>query len=312
MLTTFGALFLSTVTVTLPMEVQVSGSEVTLGEIATVEGENTELVARVEAFGLGYAPSPGYSRVIQRWQLEQRVRKEFENLDLVFDGKAACRIIPLVAVIPAEEIEKEARQSLVALFAGQDVEIRLKGELDNERVPVGLESREFSAEPTTAKAESGSWSIPVKIKIDGVPYRTIWTSFQVDLYRVMPVMKTDIAPGQIIEAADVVMQRAAVTAGARRAPLGRAALVGAEAKRLLRAGLPVAERDVRRELAIKRGETVSLIVRNGLVTVSTEVISMQDAYLGDLVPIQTFGSSKELTAKVVGARRLELSLNSGN
>ena len=196
MLTTFGAIALTTVTVTLPMEAQVDGSEITLGEIATVEGENAELVARVEAFALGYAPSPGYSRVIQGWQLEQRVRKEFENLDLVFDGKAACRILPTVAVISAAEIEEAARQSLVALFAGQDVEIRLKGELDDERVPVGRESRELSAEPNTAAMKPGSWSVPVRIEIDGVPYRTVWTAFQVDLYQVMPVMSPMSSPSR--------------------------------------------------------------------------------------------------------------------
>lgn len=312
MLTLFGSLFLSTVTVTLPAEVQVRGSEMTLGEIATVVGEDPALVERVESFALGYAPSPGYSRVIQRWQIEQRVRKQFDGLELTFDGKVACRILPQVATITAAEIEAEARQALTALFTGRDVEVELKGKLEDQQVPAGLQTRELVSQPSAAKAQPGSCSIPVDIQIDGIPYRTVWTSFEIELYQVVPVMKRDIAPGQTIGAGDVVMQRAALSAGKGNAPMDRMALVGSTAKRLLRAGAPVAERDIQRVLAIQRGETVALLVKNGLVTVSTEVVAIQDAYLGDLVPIRTFGSSRELTAKVVGAGRLELRLNGNN
>lgn len=310
MLTAIGSLLLSSVTVTLPDEVHVKGSEMTLGEVAVVEGESETQVELVKQFSLGYAPSPGYSRVLRSWQLEQRLRREYGNLDLVFDGEAACRVWPTVATVTGAELEKVASENLAALFEGQDVEIGLRAPLDDEPVPAGLQSRELIAEPTTTKLTPGVWNVPVRIVIDGVPYRTVWASFQVDLYRVMPVLETDIAPGETIEARDVVLRRAPVDAG--QTPLEKVALIGAEAKRLLVAGRPVAERDVRRELAIKRGETVSLAVRNGLVTIATEVVAMRDAYLGDLVPIQTFGSNRELTAKVVGKNKLELRLDRKN
>ena len=52
-----GSLLLGGVTVTLPMEAHVRGTEIELGEIAQVVGADPEEVDRVAALELGYAPA---------------------------------------------------------------------------------------------------------------------------------------------------------------------------------------------------------------------------------------------------------------
>lgn len=312
MITTLGALLLSNVTVTLPDEIQVRGAEMTLGEIATIDGEDLAAVARLKEYSLGYAPSPGYSRVVQRWKLEQGVQREFPGVQIDFEGKAACRIWPSVTKIPKAELETAAHDALVAVFEGADVEIHLAAELHDETVPVGLQSRALVAEPTTTAIKPGTWAVPVKVLIDGMPYRTVWTSFRVDLYGVVPVLNRDVPAGGEIQLSDVVMQRAPIDTAASLRPLDGSKLTGAKARRLLRAGMPVGEADVIRRLAVSRGETVTLVVNNGLVKVCTEVVALRDGYVGDLIPVQTFGRGKELTAKAVHIGQLELNLNRTN
>ena len=306
MISILGTLLLSNITVTLPAEAHVRGSELTVGEIASVEGGVAQDVELVKAFSLGYAPSPGYSRVLRGWQIEQSLRKEFEELQFTVAGKAACRIWPSVATVSAEQIEAEARRALGALFSKEDVEITLKAALEDEKVPVGLATRELVAEPSTTASGPGTWSVPVKIVIDGMPYRTVWTTFRVDLYRVMPVLRRDIAPRGAIGVGDIVLRRAAVAAASGKTPLRAEELVGATAKRLLKAGQPVSNQDVNRVKAITEGEIVSLVVRNGLVKVSTQALALRDAYLGDVIPVRTNGGAKELLARVVASGRLEL------
>ena len=66
-------LLLSNITVTLPAEASVEGSEITLGQIATITGADPEEVARIAAIELGYAPSPGFTRVVQGWKVEAQL-----------------------------------------------------------------------------------------------------------------------------------------------------------------------------------------------------------------------------------------------
>lgn len=312
MITTFGALLLSNITVTLPDEVQVRGAEMTLGEVATITGEDLAAVERLRQYSLGYAPSPGYSRVVQGWQLEQRLEREFAGVQIDFAGKPACRVSPSVTTIPKSELETVALDAMKKIFEGADVEIHLAAKLQDQTVPQGLKGRELVAEPTSQAQKPGSWTVPVKILIDGLPYRTIWASYRVDLFGLMPVLKRDVAAGEELQLADVVMRRAPLNAAASLKPLNGTTLAGSKARRLLRAGEPVGVADVTRRLAVSRGETVILVVNNGMVRVSTEVVALRDGYIGDQVPIQTYGMGKELTAKAVGVGQLELKLAKKN
>ena len=63
-------LLASGITVTLPEETKVSGSEMKLGDIAVITGEDESLVERAKQLGLGYAPAPGYHRTLRQWKLQ--------------------------------------------------------------------------------------------------------------------------------------------------------------------------------------------------------------------------------------------------
>ena len=52
-------LLLGGVTITLAPQARVRGTEIELGSIAKVEGEDAEEVERVRKLRLGYAPAPG-------------------------------------------------------------------------------------------------------------------------------------------------------------------------------------------------------------------------------------------------------------
>lgn len=304
------------VTVDLPAEKNVQGTEMTLGQIATVRGDDPAEVARVEGLALGYAPSPGYSRVIQRWKLIDVAKKELVGIEVAFQGQAACRLWPETAVVTGLSLQEKAKVALQGLFVGEDVSVRAAGSLDDEVVPRGFESRELVAEPglatkTGGSNRTGSWNVPVRILIDGMPYRTVWATFDVELYRMLPVLQRDVAKGDTIRRGDVALARTAIKSEAGFDPLTEAKLVGASAKRLLRKDEPVGARDVERLVAVKKGETIDLEVENGQIHVIAKVVALEDGYVGDVVSVQVAGSGKELTATIDRMRhvRLVLSIN---
>lgn len=310
-MTILASLLLSTVTVTLPAQANVQGAEITLGEIAQIEGATPDELSRLKSFALGYAPTPGYSRVLQDWKIQSMLGRKFDTIDFAMEGSKACRIFPDVTTVKGSDLYAEARTAIDTLFTGDDVKIHAGAEIHDETVPAGSTSRVLLGRPAlstyaSSLTRTGTWSVPVQIVIDGVPYRTVWVPFDVTIYRVMPVLKRDVPRGSTIQSGDVVMKRAAMQSQVSIVPLGERELLGAVAGRNLRMNEPILARDVTRAKAIRKGETVTLSVKNGTISVNAHVVALQDAYIGDMVAVQVVGSMKELTAEVVGKGRLKI------
>jgi flagella basal body P-ring formation protein FlgA len=300
------------VTVALPIEASVDGSEMTLGDIAKISAEVESQAEAVRGFSLGYAPAPGYSRVIQRWRLQQQLAKEFPRIEVEFEGKAACRVWPRTAEVTPTELEVAARKALAEQFSDSDAEVALHGELGAEIVPAGRSSRRLEADLASGSVSSGTLNVPVAIFVDDVKYRTVWVPFDVTLYRELPVLRRTIPLGGKIEAGDLELRRVAVEASFERELLQPSMLIGASARRALPSGKPVSVRDVVRALAIKAGETITLEVRNGRVVVRTKAIAMTDGFVGDVVALRTLQSGKELTARVTSPGNVKLQLGDGS
>ncbi len=308
-----GTLLLSSIAITLPTEATVSGAEITLGEIATITGDNAADVARLEGLSLGYAPAPGYTRLFHQWKVESVVRQQVGGAEIVIAGSETCRVSPLTAVVSSEDIAAAALGALEERLAGQDIEITASDELDDEVVPKGKSSVQVRAKVGAAAMSSsqaqGRWSVPVEIVVDGMPYRTVWVPYQVELFRVVPVLVRDFQRGDQIGPADIVEQRVAITADYQEEPLGLIELSGATAKRPLVKGQPVLARDVARVVAVQKGETVHLTIRKGTVLVKAQVVALQNGYLGDIVAIRVLRSEKDLTARIVGRGQVRIDIS---
>ncbi len=307
-------LLLAGVTITLPEEASVLGSEISLGEIAAIDGAKPDQLERLEASQLGYAPAPGYSRVLQDWKIQGQLVKAFSDVEITVTGARACRIRPKVATVKGTELQGEAHRVLTEMLDGEDMSLRLVHNLDDEVVPQGLTGRRIVIEPSTttissSKTATGTWSVPIQILVDGMPYRTVWATYDVTLYREMPVLRRDIQKGEPILAADMVMRRAALTAPSNEKPMMVSELVGATANRQLSMNRPVGRRDVTRAMAVKKGETVSLTVKNGTILVKTYGTALSDAYIGDTTKIQLTPSMKELAVTVVAMGNVEFEIN---
>lgn len=309
-----GTLLLSNITVTLPSEAKVKSSEILLGQIATVSGADAEQVARLQRLELGYAPSPGFTRVLHAWKIQDQIARQFADLDVEFAGEDICRVWPEVSVVKGEDLVEKAASALEVVFSGADVEVQPNGTVEDQTVPTGIHGHELVATPTLATSSvnslrAGVWNVPVQVVIDGMPYRTVWTSFDVNIYRDMPVLVRDIASNQKIGPGDVVIRRTAQPKGMLVEPLNKRRLLGAIAKRFLRKGEPVTDQDVTREAAVEEGETVILQVENNAILVNARVIALKDGYVDDLIPVQVVGTLKELTARVTRKGHLELILD---
>ena len=311
MISSFALMLLGGVTVTLPGEAQITGTEITLGQVAEVTGDDPAEVERVRAASLGYAPAPGYSRVLLAPRIAARLSRELGlelGLELRVEGAERCVVTPLSHRVTAQELRAKAASALNALLEGVDAHVEPSGTLVGIEVPEAREAVELRSSPRRPRALSGAWSVPVEILLDGELYRTVWTSWKVELWERRQVLRNAVRAGQFLQPDDFITRRMRVGSGAERYAIDAASLGQAVMLRDLPAGAVVSDRDVRRMMVMKRGDVIGLEVRRGTVTVRTQAIAQQDGRVGDRIRVMCERTGKEVTALVVTRGLVELRL----
>src|SRR5688572_10588341 len=236
------------VTVTLGPEAKVRGTEIELRQIAKVRGADSSEVERALALRLGYAPAPGYSRLLVADKLEQDLERML-GLAVTVEGAAVCRVVPETTRVLGASIEASARAGVLERFEGRDVELDLAATIADIEVPKGLSSVELRA-VAGRHERSGPVDVAVRVLVDGAPYRTVWTRWNLAIWEEASVPTRIIRAGETITLDLLEKSRVASTGDALDAPLAAVAAIGASAARDLPAGRPIRAADVVRPLLV--------------------------------------------------------------
>jgi flagella basal body P-ring formation protein FlgA len=308
------SLVLSGVTVRLPMEARAAGSEVELGEIATVTGDDGQLVARVSELDLGYAPSPGYSRLFRVSKIRELLARELPGVQVAFAGQEAVRVRPEVAHVAAADIETAARKELAGAFGSSDARLQLRSAIPEVDVPIGARPWELRTRIESGTSASGIVSVPVEILVDGVAYRTVWTSWMVEVWRTQPVLVRPVKAGERL-ASDMFELRPVLWNEGDQQPLDVARLVGSVAARNLAPGETLAAIDVHRTYVVQAADGVFLRVRKGAIEARVPAVALEAGAVGDRIHVRTLrlGSSdpkdaQDLSATVLAHDLVEIDL----
>lgn len=301
------AFLLSGVTVVLPMEAEVKGTELRLGSIADVRGDDADLVGRVEAFGLGYAPSPGFSRLLHAHRVQADLERAFPGLAIRIEGQPACRVRPEVLEIEAELVRAAVEAELAHAFAGADAVYAPREALPSIVVPAGNAPPRLKARVETAIGSDGVLSVPVDVLVDGAPYRTVWTTWTAERWEVLPVLVRAVQNGERIQPHLIESRRVRALDGRAKA-LPASMLLGAVAARDLAAGTPVTSLDVHRPAVIGLGDDVLLEVKRGKVTARVAATSLSTAAIGDRLRVRSIANGHEHTGVVVSRDLVRIDL----
>jgi flagella basal body P-ring formation protein FlgA len=310
------SLLLAGLTVSLAPQAQVRGTEITLGEVATVSGGTAAENAKLAAFHLGYAPAPGYSRLLKGELIAQQVRHALPGENITVSGSRACRVTPEVVVVQAERIKSVARAELDTALGLRDAVVSLSQPLQAVTVPVGRGEQALALRASmrsaslAGSAADAAWRVPVEILIDGSVYQTVWTQWAVEVWEERPVLLRDVAVGEKLAPQLVAMRRVRVRDAALSKALQVSALTGYAARRNLRAGETVERRDVEAIVLIQRGDTVELRVRRGAITARTRATALEDGRMGQRIEIVTKDTNQHMSAEVRGQGQVEVTIGS--
>jgi len=307
-----GTLFLAGVTILLPADASSRGTEIELGEVATVMGADAATLLKLEALPIMSGPIPGYRRVVDRSDILRRVRAAHPGLEVTFQGRPAVSVSLETVVVDAESILAAVDARLTVARGNRDVTWspnRVITSLEVPRDEMGNGLPTLDVVLGESGLRSGLLPVTVNIRVGGVVYRSVHAEWQVAVWEELPVLLHDVPAGSRVTSAMFHLARVQSPSDASVKVLQPASTVGAIARVNLTAGSFVAEQDVTRPKVVQIGDELTLVVTKGSIRVTVKVLALETAGIGDFIRVRRTDSNVELKAQVKHSDLVTLDLN---
>ncbi len=300
------------VTVAVNAEGTVVGPIITLGELATITGEDKERIKALAATKLGNAPSPGHRLSLTSDTLGTRLAASGADL-----GEINWLVPPTIIVttaaqtISGERLQAAASEALQSqLSAAGDTELSVTplGAAPDVMAPLG--SVDIKAEFPAGIRYNAPTAAVVAISADGRPFTTVSLRFNVKAYQQVVVAARNIAAREAITADSVRTERREIGKIAGYiTDTGK--VMGLAARRPITAGTPLTESSVDKPLMIKRGTAVTILVKAGGMIIAAGGQTMQDGREGELIRVQNVTSKRIVSARVVDTNTVQVIIYGG-
>lgn len=152
-------------------------------------------------------------------------------------------------------------------------------------------------------------AVPVQISVDGRLAKTVTAGYRIAQYVHTAVAAHDLVPGTLLTASDLTTAR--VLANGRPA-VEVAALVGRKVRAATPRGQAIYVEQTAVNELVKAGSGVILLVVDGPVQLTADVIARSSGGLGESVTVYNGATHKILSGIVTGPDRVELDLPGGD
>ncbi len=137
-----------------------------------------------------------------------------------------------------------------------------------------------------------------------LPQNTMLVSGKIEVLIDVPVLRTTLTKGQIIDADDIEIAETKSSLVQGKIILDPAQIVGLTARRTLMPGKTMKEGDVEIPRLIARGDKIALVYKNGPLELSAQGRALDDGRQGDRVRVVNTDSNKNLQGTVLADHRV--------
>lgn len=285
-------------TITVAGESLVTGQYFTLGDIATMSGDDSQRLAELRQIRLGYTPAPGQSVVLTGDLLSARLsasRTDFAGIS--WQVPPQFKVTAQSQVLSGQKLVSQAEQYLKERLAGSDVVITPGIQPQDMLVPPG--EIVFENELPYGVKYNSPTSVSVGITVAGQLYNKAALRFDIKKYEQVAVVSRALAARELINTDNVVFERRDIG----RVPPGYFTelnkILGLAVKRQLAPGTAITDSMLEKPILIKRGQTIRIVAQTGHITVSAPGIALQNGSQGQFIRVQNINSKKMITGQVV-------------
>lgn len=282
----------------------VQGTQVTLGDLAEISGDDENRVAFLRNLPLGPSPAPGEQLVWTAQILGARLLStgaDFSGID--WQTPSAMTITTASQIVPAEQLKSVSveaiRQLLGPAADSGDITIEPAGPLRD--LPVAAGSMKLSAALPSGIHYSAPTTVIVRVDVQDHPPATAILNYDIHMYRNIVLVGHEIAAHELIAQEALHLERMEVGRLSGGYFTNLADVAGYAAKRSLAPGMIITKSMLEKPILIKRGATVVILAQSGSLQVTAQGEALQDGRNGQLIRVMNIQSRKVILAQILDA-----------
>jgi flagella basal body P-ring formation protein FlgA len=207
--------------------------------------------------------------------------------------------------VPGAQIAVLADKLAFSLVTDPDRQIVPAFRLADQTVPAG----HVMLAPQSPIVYATYVAVPVQLQVDGRVVKTVTAGYRVQQYIHTAVAAHDLTPGALLSESDLTLARVLSNG---RPSVDIASLVGRKLRAATPRGAQIFVEQTSVNELVKAGSGAILIVRDGPVSLTADVIARTGGGLGESVTVYNAQTNRLLSGTVTGPDRVELDLPGGS
>jgi flagella basal body P-ring formation protein FlgA len=293
---------------------EVPSRDVTIADIADVEGGTEQLRDWIGQLDLSEPPRAGHTVRVTSQQVAFRIR--LAGLDdrlFAVGGSRDVRVSPASYEVPESELiavaENFVRQRLP--WDSEDVVIQpAQASIMKIVVPALKSDVRLEANLRSQRTPFGRVRIDVSIWVNGRKQQEVPVLLDVRVYQLVALAKRRIERGQILSDDNIHFDRRPIEGmndflTAKDGPIGQRAKRSIPASQAVTAA-DIEPADLEKQALVKQGDVVKIVARAGGLRLSTTGEALQEGAAGKMIRVRNVDSKLVVTGRVLDRTTIEV------
>ncbi|MCK5187262.1 MAG: flagellar basal body P-ring formation protein FlgA [Deltaproteobacteria bacterium] len=292
--------------VKVPERAKVNSKLISLGEIADIKGEDSQLVEALKSIVLGRAPLPGEMREISTHYIGMKIRQnDIDPTTLTLDLPEKIEVLRESIEISPKEIEKIVKQFIHKKMPWDFKQVTIK---TSPAKGIVLATGEITYEVVPRKREDylGVTNLSVIFMVNGRVERKLWVNAHIDVSKEVVVSNHLLRRHYTITEGDIRLEKmnlAELSANVVTDPLE---VIGKRTKRVVDPNLPIKLNFLEVPPLVRRGDLVTIVAESDTLKITTQGIVSENGCKGEVVRVINTNSRKDVYARVVDSRTVAI------
>ncbi|WP_200763802.1 flagellar basal body P-ring formation chaperone FlgA [Nitrosophilus alvini] len=283
---------------------EVKKQSVYIGDIADIKAapEKRNFVDFIKNLEISKAPKTGKKIKIEKKRVSEVLKKNYIELNnVVLKGSDYAIVSRVSKNITPQNIKKDIERFIVKKYPN----IKIVS-ISVPRKEFKISGEKISNKILTKSVTSTHLYLEYRIYADGILYKLVPVTVQVEKVVKKVVAKRDIPKGKVIDPADIESIEV-ISKGRRDTNLKVDDIVGKRAKRDIKRGSVIKTYHISPNYLVFKRKNVKIVYINGPIHIETVGLALENGSKGDIIRVKNISTNKVLLCKVTGPGKVEFS-----
>ena len=294
-------------TIRVHRQVEVENDEVLFGQIASIEGNDAQLMQQLKEIIIGKAPSAGKTRQYEQRHIRKRLEQHRIDLTAVqLEMPQRVLISRSYVEIDQPKIKKIITDYIIQNISPDNGMVRIKAVHVPDRVILSKGRIAYKVAAPRSRQLMGNCSLAVDFSVNGHSQKRIWATAQVEVLGPVVVTRKPLGRYKPISEDDIVVQTMDLANLPSNVLSDPEAVIGKRTKRAIGAQTPLRADVIELPPLVKRGDLVMIIVEAQGLKITARGLVKKKGRLGERIPVVNVDSKKMLYARVIDSNTVKV------